>query len=457
MKIQTQFRLMIAGIIAIPVICIGSISIYSHFVWGQEQAKITAYGDTSAILEQIDVEDRKEISRFIAGIQAVGTLAFFDKKFLVLYSTMPEFTTNTVAARETVFALITGEDRQYSYSFESPDWVNFEGYVLIRRNSGRERSFPRPFLFPMIMLPGLFLLLIAFPISISLRIARSIIKSVMVLEDATRRVAGGELDVAVTIKGSNEITSLTRSLNKMRNALREEELRRYRFIMGVTHDLKTPLALIKAYAEGIEDGITEDPATHTGALEIINAKVDQLEGMINDLLEFVRMDSGEWRGQLTPVDLGAFLRASAKAFSLDAELFHHEFRSNIALPGSIYVPLDERLVSRALENLVNNAIRYTPDGSWVSLSAALTGDAVVITVRDNGPGIDPADLPHIFEMFYRGTGSRREQGMGLGLAVVKWVADCHGWKISAEPDGGARFTIGIPYSETRHPRFSGES
>jgi signal transduction histidine kinase len=180
-------------------------------------------------------------------------------------------------------------------------------------------------------------------------------------------------------------------------------------------------------------------------VEIITAKADQLEGMINDLLEFVHMDSSEWRGRLQPVNIGAFLRTGAKVFSLDAELLRHEFRSEILLPENLSVPMDESLVLRALENLVNNAIRYTPDGSVISLCAALEGRAIRLDVKDNGPGIMKADLPYIFDMFYRGTGSRREQGMGLGLAVVKWVVDSHGWKIAAEPDaGGACFRIDIP-------------
>jgi signal transduction histidine kinase len=111
--------------------------------------------------------------------------------------------------------------------------------------------------------------------------------------------------------------------------------------------------------------------------------------------------------------------------------------------------MDERLAQRALENIVNNAIRYTPDGSRISLNAALVDKAVRLTVSDNGPGIDAADLPHIFEMFYRGSSSRREQGMGLGLAVAKWVADCHGWSITATPEEGQGvcFAITMPLPE----------
>jgi signal transduction histidine kinase len=220
--------------------------------------------------------------------------------------------------------------------------------------------------------------------------------------------------------------------------------------MGVTHDLKTPLALIRAYTEAIEDGIVCDPATQVSATEIIAAKAEQLEGMINDLLEFVQMNSGEWRSRLQRVDLAAFLRSASKGFASDVELLHREFQSEIALPGNPSVFMDERLVLRALGNLVNNAIRYTPNGSTISLAASQAdsrgGSAVQIMVSDNGPGIDEADLPHIFEMFYRGTSSRREQGMGMGLAVVKWVVDSHGWSISARSGQGARFCITIPLS-----------
>jgi signal transduction histidine kinase len=301
----------------------------------------------------------------------------------------------------------------------------------------------------------------------SLSIARSITKSIMVLENATGRIAAGELDFAVEAKGSNEIVSLTNSLNKMRDTLKEDERRRYRFIMGVTHDLKTPLSSIKAYTEAIEDGyasgkvdgmadgMADDCSAYTElaagccATKIINAKADRLEGMINDLIEFVRMDTGEWRSRLKNTNLSAFLRQSAKLFVLDAEMLHHEFRYNSALPDTVFVPMDERLVQRALENIVNNAIRYTPNGSVISLEAACAADLVRLVISDNGPGIDEADLPHIFEMFYRGSSSRREQGMGLGLPVVKWVTDWHGWAISAssEKGHGVCFTITIPVAK----------
>jgi signal transduction histidine kinase len=284
----------------------------------------------------------------------------------------------------------------------------------------------------------------------SLFIARSITKSVLVLEDATRRIAAGDLDLMVDVRGSNEITSLTSSLNQMRAELKEEESRRYRFIMGVTHDLKTPLALIRGYTEALKDGVTEDPDSRSNAMNIIISKADQLEGMITDLLEFVRMDTGEWRNRLQKVNLGEFLKPFAKRISMDAELFHHHTVIDITLPPSLFVPLDERLAVRALENLVNNAIRYTPDGTTVRFGAVSVENTIRITVSDNGPGISKNDLPHIFEAFYRGSSSRQEEGMGLGLSIVKWVVTSHGWSIAVTSEqniaGAAEtcFSITIP-------------
>jgi signal transduction histidine kinase len=169
--------------------------------------------------------------------------------------------------------------------------------------------------------------------------------------------------------------------------------------------------------------------------------------MINDLIDYVRMDSGEWRSQLDDVDIRGFLTGFAERFAPDAEIFHHKMNIDIGLPEGIMTPLDERLVIRAFENLVNNALRFTPDGTVIGLTAEQSEDAVLITVSDNGPGIAPEDLPHIFETFYRGSSSRREQGMGLGLAVVKWVVDFHGWSIHVASGGaGTRFVIKVPFT-----------
>jgi signal transduction histidine kinase len=442
MKLKTQSRLLISGILIVPVLLIIGHIMYRNAE--EDRAAITLYKNIAAILnEGTDTEDQKMFARFLYGMSRFGDIAIFNRDFTVIHSTIPQFSAGAPASMEQVFALMNEQDEDYAYSFESPRMIGNNGHILIRRDIWRSGKGHFRFSFdPIVMLLALFLFPVIFAIIMSLIITRSITRSVLVLEDATRRIAAGELDLAVNVKGSNEITSLTNSLNKMRNDLKEEERRRYRFIMGITHDLKTPLALIKGYAEAIADGVAEEG----GAVEIIAAKADQLEGMINDLLDFVRMDSGEWRGQLKTVPVAAFLRSFTAGIVCDAELFRRRMEVNISLPDGIAAPLDERLAQRALENLVSNAIRYTQDGALIRLDAALAGNAIQLQVSDSGPGISREDLPHIFEIFYRGTSSRREQGMGLGLAVVKWVADFHGWQITAEsePGQGTRFTISIP-------------
>jgi signal transduction histidine kinase len=454
-KIQTQFHLLIAGTLIVPILLIFGQFLYFCSVrqhdqdQDQEQAELARNEDIAALLDgQEDLDARESLARFISMAGRFGDIAVFRNDFFVLHSTIPEFVPHAYGSAEKLFALATSGDQSHTYTLEFLGRRGNQGYILIRRDLRPPRApFPPRSLLPLILLSALFLFPVVFAIVMSLVIARSITKSVLVLENATRCIAEGELDLQVDVKGSNEITSLTHSLNKMRNALQEGERRRSRFIMGVTHDLKTPLALIRAYTEAIEDGIAYDPATQVSATEIIAAKTEQLEGMINDLLEYVQMNSGEWRSQLQKIDMAAFLRSVARGFASDAELLHHEFRSEIALPEDTFVFMDERLVLRALENLVNNAIRYTPNGSTVSLAASLANDNTLqIMVSDNGLGIDEADLPHIFEMFYRGTSSRREQGMGMGLAVVKWVVDSHGWSISTRSGRGARFCITIPLS-----------
>jgi signal transduction histidine kinase len=461
MKIQTQFHLLIAGILGVPVLLILVQFIYLRSGAGQEE--ISIYEDSIVAADDAmaesdeggaqgsspDPEGRKRLARFIRRISSFGDIAVFSREHAVIYSTVPQFSAGEAATMEAIIAVLDSDDGRHSYLFESPREIRNAGYVLVKRDTTLLRRPFGNFLYLVFTVSGLLIFLIVFAIIMSLSIARSITASVMVLENATRRIAAGDLDVEITVKGSNEITSLTSSLNKMRDALKEEERRRCRFIMGVTHDLKTPLALIKAYADAIEDGIAEDPATGARATEIINAKADQLEVMIGDLIEFVRMETGEWRSRLKSANLSVFLGRSAKAFAMDAELLRHKFTFHATLPDAVFVPMDERLAQRALENIVNNAIRYTPDGSIVSLDAVLEGNAVRLTIADNGPGIDSVDLPHVFEMFYRGSSSRHEQGMGLGLAVAKWVADCHGWAISASSDRGQGvcFAITIPLAE----------
>ena len=129
----------------------------------------------------------------------------------------------------------------------------------------------------------------------------------------------------------------------MRVALKEENSRKARFIMGISHDLKTPLALIKGYAEAIADGIADDPEAIRKSLDIVGTKVDQLEGMIDDLIGFVKLDTGEWRQHLEKRTIAPILRSFAHRMTEDANLLERNFESDISLPESVSAQIDVRL------------------------------------------------------------------------------------------------------------------
>jgi len=446
-KIQTQARLLVASIVLAPLLVFLVSVVYNRLFNAYDTYGIPSHEEIYTLMDEyINAPDWETVTRIVARSRTFGEIAVFRDDHLVLYSTIPEFTPGGFTTQEAMLSILSSESQMHLHLLASRIQDGNRLYLLAKATSPIFRVRWSPFAVFLLAVFIFVIVLTIFSVSMSVVIARTITRSVQVLEDATRRIAEGELDLNVDVRGSNEITSLTNSLNKMRNALKEDELRRSRFIMGITHDLKTPLALIKGYAEAIEDGITDDPVSRANATEIIAEKAEQLEDMINDLLNFVRMETGEWRTQLEHIDLRIFLQKLVKTLGSDVELLQHTLTHDINLTENTCVPMDERLALRAFENLIHNAVRHTPKESVIRIAAVRLENAVEIIVSDNGPGIDGEALPHIFDMFYRGTSSRREQGLGLGLAVVKWVVDYHGWSISvaSEKGVGTCFLITVP-------------
>jgi signal transduction histidine kinase len=233
----------------------------------------------------------------------------------------------------------------------------------------------------------------------------------------------------------------------MRGRLKEAQNRRSRFIMGVSHDLRTPLALIKGYTEALGDGTADSGEERERAQGIIATKIEQLQEMIDDLIDVVRFDSGEWRQHLKPHQLLPLLTAFHQRLVADGTLLKRAITGTIDVGADVTVPLDERLFTRMLENLTGNALRYTKEGGHVDFSAHMVpGTGIGITITDNGCGIPKKDMPFIFDTFYRGSNSRREEGRGFGLSIVKSVADSYGWPIEVKSTEGkgSTLTITIP-------------
>jgi len=270
----------------------------------------------------------------------------------------------------------------------------------------------------------------------SLFILRSISKAIKTLEKDTAIVATGDLDHEVAGSGNHEILLLAKSINLMRLNLKDMLVRRSKMLMGVSHDLKTPIALIQGYADALADNVAKDKETQGKYIQIIQRKAKQLEDLTGEIIDFLKI-GGEGSISVQEVDLRELLRTLGQRFESDALLLKRRlvwgFGENAAQEPSFDVPtlaMNRLLVERALENLVTNAFKYSRDEGQIALRLVQIEGKPAFSVVDDGMGVAEEDVPYVFDAFYRGSHSRSDGGHGFGLTIVKAAADLHGWTVS---------------------------
>jgi signal transduction histidine kinase len=459
MKLRTQFVFLIIGIIAVPFL-VTSFILLLDYTFSRGQEPLPNYGHIFAWIRRdapraFQTRDFKDLaSHKPDGLDVI----VLGRDNSIAFSTISQLPEGTTMASGDVLAFIRANVGLFHFQIDAPRAASTasgtgtnEPLLILKVPRIREDPEFRNQAVQIMMYSMIAVL--AFSSLMSYLILRSLNRSIVTLEGATRRVSEGDLDFELPVRGNNEISSLTRSFDRMRNALKEEYARRARFIMGVSHDLKTPLALIQGYVEAITDGFAGDPDVQKKYLSIIQDKTQSLEGMIGDLIEFVKMETGEWRMTFREVAAGSFFTDIAKRYAEDALILHRRFDFSVELPPDLTVSMDEGLVSRALENLLGNAIRYTVEDGKIGLVVRREGEEVVVSISDSGIGIPQAEITRIFDPFYRGTNSRREQGFGLGLTTVKSIMEGHGWGIgvSSNEGQGTTFTIRMPVAKADAP------
>lgn len=444
MKIKTQFYIMIIGFILLPLF-IFVIMFSVNYFNRPERYFVPGYTEIfDDINEDITENDWNFLSKIILGKPVFIDYIILNSMNVIIYTTSSDFTVNTILSNEDMIGLICSQEKKFMYQFDNP--VNESDITVISRISRIRHKPSHHTRKNLTYIALLFIMLTIFCSIICSVIIRSITKSVMTLEKYTKDLANGDLSQEINVKGQNEITSLTKNLNIMRLKLQDNHNRRNNFIMGVSHDLRTPIALIKGYSEAIMDGMIDSPEKMKNSLEIIIKKSQQLEIMIDDLINFVKLDNGEWKENLKYINLSKFLNDYGKRIFFDGNLLKKDVIVNINIPEEVSIPMDEKLIVRALENITSNSFRYSKDFTKIFFSAEKKDNEVLIIISDEGYGIHETDLPYVFEPYFRGTNSRREEGSGLGLAVVKSVIQSHGWNISvsSKKDVGSTFTISIP-------------
>jgi two-component system sensor histidine kinase BaeS len=265
------------------------------------------------------------------------------------------------------------------------------------------------------------------------------------LEAAAASLAGGRLDERSGLADrTDELGSLGRSFDAMAGRLQAVEAARRRFLQDAAHELKTPLAVIDATTAAILDGVYPNDAKH---LETIRGQTRLLARIVDDLRTISLADAGALHLRREPVAIRELLGSVAEDLSARANAA--KIGIDVDAPAGLIVPGDADRLRQAIAALTDNALRHASAGGRIRLDAHPAADgSTVVAVVDSGPGIDPIDLPHIFDRFYQADPARDRAtgGSGLGLAIVRAIVEAHGGRVSAanEPGGGARFELSLP-------------
>ena len=288
-------------------------------------------------------------------------------------------------------------------------------------------------------------------------ITRSIITPITEMTGVAQAIARGDFSKKLRVKSSDELGILARSLNMMADELRRtiEDLRRMDkvrtdFVANVSHELKTPLTSIRGFIETLEDGALEDGVNARRFLAIIKKHANALSNITDDLLKLSELETAGTRLEMAPFDLRALVEDVAAGFG-------HALKENMQKlitkcgRGELVVEANRDGIEQVLQNLVDNAMKYSPEGAFVKIAVERKEGEFLISVEDNGPGIPKEEQQRVFERFYRADKARSRAlgGTGLGLAIVKHTVLLHKGDVSIEstPGRGTKISFTLPASQ----------
>ncbi len=353
------------------------------------------------------------------------------------------------------------------YQFTMPDrwWTQYTAtapdrpFTLVLSNPYTFRAQTLRDVAGVLLAAALVALLVA--VLASIAIAQRLTTPIRRLTRASRALGEGDLTARVPETaggGSPEIGELATTFNRMADRLEEsiEVIRRDRdrsrdFLAEVSHELRTPIAALRTFNELLQEGASDDPATRGEFLGSSRQQIDRLDWLAANLLELSKLDSGLVALDLRPDDLRAAVEAAGQQAEPAARRKGVEL--SIELPAE---PLrqrhDPQRIGQVMSNLIGNGVKFTPRGGRVTVSLASVPDGAELRVRDTGIGIPPAELPHVFERFYRGVqaAEARGSGSGLGLSIVRSIVEMHGGRVTIEsaPGKGTEVLVFLPREMT---------
>ena len=302
-------------------------------------------------------------------------------------------------------------------------------------------------LLPLFLTGGAIALLLS--LVLAFVIARWVADPLQKMLSAARAVPSEEIR-PIEPGGPREVQEVMRAFNSMTQRVQASQKSQREFVANVSHELKTPLTSIQGFAQAILDGTADTPEARHQAAQVIHDEAARMHRMALNLMDLARLDAGTADLKMSPLDMGALMNGMAEKFAPLAE--RAGVTVSVRAASLPTVMGDGDRLAQVFTNLVENALKFTPSGGRVTLSARTVGGSVEIDVADTGAGIAPEALEHIFDRFYQADASRarrERQGAGLGLAIAREIVAAHGGKISVRSQlgQGATFTVSLPISQ----------
>jgi len=355
----------------------------------------------------------------------------------------------TPGPHDGAFAVSTWEGRDLlALRYDFPEIDEPLAYYLMIDVTDTETKGHR---FRLFLLLGIALLLGIILVPLLWITTMDIVRPLRQLEQGSRRIAEGDLNFSLQTKVRNEVGSVIRSYEKMRSELQRSigaqlalEENRKELISNISHDLKTPLTSIKGYVEGIREGIANDPEKLKKYIDVIYAKTQDMDRMIDDLFLLSKLDLEQERFDLEPVSLEDFYRQTMSELYMEYESAGVRLTGEYEAGEDAVAVMDARKIKRVMLNIVGNSVKFMDkQDPQVHVYFGRQAEEWVIAVTDNGPGMEPGELERIFDRFYRADANRNQNvaGSGLGLAIVKQIVAHHGGTIHARSEPGRLMTV----------------
>lgn len=269
---------------------------------------------------------------------------------------------------------------------------------------------------------------------------KSIIRPVQQVSDAARKIALGNMDTDLTTTGADEISELCESINYMASELKNADAIKNDFISSVSHELRTPLTAIRGWGETIKMSIGTDDEIVRRGTDVILGEADRLSGLVEELLDFSRMQSGKLSLHMQEINITTILKEAVNIYKETAK--QHDIRlTYLQTAPEAMVMADKDRIKQVFINVIDNAIKYSEAGDSVTVGAVKEDGCVLITVKDTGVGISPKDLDHVKEKFYKA--NKNVRGSGIGLAMADEIVKQHNGLLLLESEEGVGTMVTI--------------